>query len=68
MSTPQEHATAAGAIGTGLLTFFHILPEVLGCILSVCGIIWYVIQIRYAYMERKEHRTTQEQRAGRDVP
>ncbi len=66
MSTPQEHATAAGAIGTGLLTFFHVLPEVLGCILSVCGIIWYVIQIWYAYLERKEHRESH--RKDRDTP
>ena len=56
MSTPQEHATVAGTIGMGLLTFFHVLPEVLGCILSACGIIWYIIQIRFAYLDRKEKR------------
>jgi len=54
MSSAQEHAAAAASISTGIMTFFHILPEVLGCILSLCGIIWYVIQIRYAYLERRD--------------
>jgi hypothetical protein len=56
MSTPQEHATVAATIGTGLLTFFRILPETLGCLLSLCGIVWYIIQIRFAYLDRKEKR------------
>jgi hypothetical protein len=58
--TPQEHVTAAVTaalpIGTGALTFLHILPELLGCILSLCGIVLYVITIVYKVMDRKAQR------------
>ena len=64
MSTVQEHTTAAASIGTGLLTFFHILPETLGCILSLCGIVWYIIQIRYAYLEREERLKAEHKTGG----
>ena len=56
MSTLQEHVAVSATIGTGILTFLRILPETLGCILSLCGIVWYIVQIRFAYLDRKEKR------------
>ena len=53
MANVQEHAAVITSLSTGVLTALRVLPEVLGCILSLCGIIWYVIQIRYAFLERQ---------------
>jgi hypothetical protein len=63
MAQATEHIAAATAVGTGLMTFFHILPETLGCILSACGIVWYVLQIishiRREKITRETHRRRQ---------